>query len=138
MSERKVIFIVLILVLSILSFGIYNYLFSIYEVIYKVVPDALYADNKSEVTITAIPINGMGSRALFREVEAGYTIIEGADLVTVTEQNQSEGMLKIRAKDKPGIVKITAKSPYALLPSPINIKIYPNIVEVIHEVNGII
>lgn len=138
MNERKVIFIVMILVLLILSFAIYNYMISIYEVIYKVVPDALYADNKSEVTITAIPINGMGSRALFREVEARYTIIEGAGLVTVIERNQSAGMLKIRAKDKPGIIKITAKSRYALLPSPINIKIYPNIVEVIHEVNGII
>ncbi len=137
MTRRKTILII-IFILPILFFGIYNYLISIYEVIYQVTPDNLYADDKSEITIEAVPINAIGSRALFRQVEAAYTITDGAELVNIIEENLSGGTFKLKAKDKAGVIKITAKSRYALAPSPIIINIYPNIVEVLHEVNRII
>lgn len=88
-------------------------------------PNDLFADSKSELTITATPINAFGWKALFRHVEAGYKIAEGKELVDILENNGSEGILRLKAKNKKGIVKIIAKSPYALLPSPINIPIYP-------------
>jgi len=138
MTGRKVILSIRVLILLIFFFGLYNYLVNIYEVIYKVTPDTLYADNKSEIIITAVPINSIGSRALFRQVEARYSITEGEKLVTIIEENRSNGTFKLRAKSKRGVVKITAESQYALLPSPIIINIYPNYVEVIHEVNLII
>jgi hypothetical protein len=125
MNRRRTILIVITLILLIIIFAVYNYTINIYEVIYTVQPTDLYADNKSVVTITATPINGLGWKALFRQAEAGYTIAEGKELIEILENNESEGILKLKAKDRTGIVKIIAKSPYALLPSPINILIYP-------------
>jgi hypothetical protein len=138
MNRRNTITIILILVFLISAFAVYNYMINIYEVVYKVTPDALYADGKSVITIQAVPVNGLGWKALFREAEADYKIIEGADLVKIVMYDRSEGVIKLRAGNKPGVVKIIAKSSYSLLPSPVNFQIYPNIVEVTHEVNGII
>jgi hypothetical protein len=129
---------IILLIFFITAFAVYNYLISIYEVIYQVNPDKLYADGRSEIKITAIPLNGIGSKALFRAAEAEYTIIEGGYLVDILKYDKTTGILILKAKNSTGSVKITAKSSYALLPSLINIKIYPNTVEVLHEVNGII
>ena len=71
------------MVFIIAAFAVYNYLISIYEVIYQVTPDSLFADSRSEIKITAIPLNGIGSKALFRAAEAEYTIIEGGHLVDI-------------------------------------------------------
>ena len=138
MKRRNTIYIIITLILLISAFSAYNYLISIYEVVYKVAPEELYADGRSEVTITAVPLNALGRKALFRKTRAVYQITEGKELIEIVLNDESKGVLKLRAKDKTGIVKIIAKSPYALLPSPIYIDIYPNLVEVKHEVNGII
>ncbi len=130
MNRRKTTIIIIILILSISAIAVYNYMLSIYEVIYTVLPADLYADNKSEATIMAIPINAIGRKALFRYVKASYMITEGRELVDIVETDKSKGLLRIKAKDKTGIVKIIAKSPYALLPSPIDIHIYPIIAAV--------
>ncbi len=132
MNRRTPIYIIVILILLIAAFAVHNYLVSIYEVIYKIEPEALYADNQSEVTITAVPLNGLGGRAWFRKAEASYTITEGNDLVQVIKRDEAGGILVLRAKDRPGTVKLTVKSPLALLPSPIAINIYSNLVEVKH------
>ena len=134
MKRRSLISIIL-LIFIITAFAVHNYLISIYEVIYEVTPEALFADGRSEIKITAIPLNGIGSKALFRTAEAEYTIIEGGHLVDIVKYDKTSGILILRAKNSTGSVKITAKSSYALLPSLINIKIYPNTVEVLHEVN---
>lgn len=129
---------IILMILLITAFVIYNYLISIYEVIYQVTPETLFADGRSEIKITAVPLNGIGSKALFRVAEAEYTINEGHDLIDIVKYDKTTGILILRAKNSTGIVNITAKSAYALLPSIIKINIYPNIVEVSHEVNGII
>ena len=125
MKRRSTILIVLILILLLFVFGIYNYMISIYEIIYKVSPEILYAGDKTELTVTAVPVNGLGGKALFREVEAVYTIVDGDNLVNISEKNIKKGILKFHAENKSGNVEIIAKSPYALLPSCINIRIYP-------------
>ncbi len=132
MNRRTFISIIIILILLIAAFAVYNYLINIYEVTYTVEPHNLYADNQSEVTITAVPVNGLGGRAWFRKAPVIYKIIEGNDLVNVVGNDKPQGVLVLQAKDKPGTVLITAKSPFALLPSPIDVKIYPNLVEVTH------
>ncbi len=132
MNRRASIYIIISLILLTAAFAVYNYLVSIYEVTYTVEPHNLYADNQSEVTITAIPVNGLGGRAWFRNAPVVYKIIEGNDLVDIIRNDESQGILVLQAKDKPGTVRITAKSPFALLPSPIDINIYPNLVEVTH------
>ncbi len=138
MKRRKAIYAIIILIILICAFAAYNYLLSIYEVIYKVTPGELFADNRSEVTISAVPLNALGRKALFRGIGTVYQITDGKELVDVLQNDEIHGILKLRAKDKTGVVRIIAKSPYALLPSPINVDIYPNLVEVKHEVNGII
>ena len=132
MDGKAPLYIIIVLVLIIAAFAVYNYLISIYEVIYSIEPNELYADNKSEVTVTAVPLNGLGKKAWFRKAEASYTIVEGGSLVQIVENDIPRGTLVLRAKDKSGTVSITAKSPLALLPSPIEINIYPNLVEVKH------
>ncbi len=132
MKRRASIYIILTLILLIAVFAVHNYLVSVYEVVYTVEPEALYADNKSEVTVTAVPLNGLGGRAWFRKAEASYTITEGNDLILVIKNDETEGILVLRAKDKAGTVRIKAKSPLAFLPSRITVNIYANLVEVKH------
>ena len=129
---RAAVYIIIILVLLTGAFTVYNYLVSIYEVIYKAEPKTLYADNKTEAVITAVPLNGLGGKAWFRKASASYVITEGENLVHIIKKDETEGILVLRAKDKPGTVRITARSPLALLPSLIEINIQPNFAEVIH------
>lgn len=131
MTRIKIILIVITLFL-ILAFAVYNYLINIYEVIYKITPDVLYADGHSEITISVIPLNSLGWKALFREADTDYVITEGVDLVKITKYDKSKGIIKLKVGNQPGVVNITAKSSYALLPTPVSFQIYPNLVEAIH------
>lgn len=126
--RRSEIYLILALILFIVGFSSYHYIFSIYEVTYKVTPDKLYADNTSSLIIEAVPINSLGWKAPFRKTFAEFTFNEGKDLVEVIFQDNTNGVLKIRAKEKSGKVSVTIKSKYSLLPSTIEIIIEPNIV----------
>jgi hypothetical protein len=125
---RSEIYLILILIVFVAGFSSYHYIFSIYEVTYKITPDKLYADNNSTLIIEVVPINSFGWKAPFRKTFSEFTINEGKDLVEVIFQDNSNGILRIRAKEKPGKVSITIKSNYSLLPSTIEIIIEPNIV----------
>jgi hypothetical protein len=125
---RSEIYLILILIVFVAGFSSYHYIFSIYEVTYKITPDKLYADNNSALIIEVVPINSFGWKAPFRKTFSEFTINEGKDLVEVIFQDNSNGILRIRAKEKPGKVSITIKSNYSLLPSTIEIIIEPNIV----------
>ncbi len=125
-SNINVLLIIALLVLSIISFALYQYVFSIYEVTYRVTPEKLFADNQSTVLIEAIPINSFGWKAPFRNVYAKFDITEGGDLVNIASEKQAEGILKLQAKNKTGKVVVLIHSKYALLPSSIEITIYPN------------
>src|ERR1035437_7918695 len=114
---RSEIYLILILIVFVAGFSSYHYIFSIYEVTYKITPDILYADNNSTLIIEVVPINSFGWKAPFRKTFSEFTINEGKDLVEVIFQDNSNGILRIRAKEKPGKVSITIKSNYSLLPS---------------------
>lgn len=129
---RAAVYIIIILILLTGAFAVYNYLVSIYEVVYKVEPKTLYADSKTESVIMAVPLNGLGGKAWFRKAAVSYVITEGENLINIIKKDETEGIMVLRVKDKPGIVRITAKSPFALLPSLIEIHIEPNFAEVIH------
>jgi hypothetical protein len=113
------IFIILLLVFSLL------YVFNIYEVTYIINPQSLRAGSESAVTISSVPVNGFGWRAPFRSAPAEFKIKEGNDLVEILSENTRKGILKLRAKNKPGKVIIYVKSKYALFPSSLEINIYP-------------
>lgn len=122
------IYLILAFLLLIVGFSSYYYIFSIYEVTYKITPDKLYADNTSTLIIEVVPINSLGWRAPFRKPDAEFTFYEGKELIEVVFLNNLNGILKLRAKEKSGKVSVTIKSKYSLLPSTIEIIIEPSIV----------
>ena len=117
-----IIFIVLVIFAGIFS---YLYVFNIYEVTYAVKPQSLPADSKSIVTISSKPINAFGWKAPFRKAAAKFDIKGGNDLIDILSEDSSRGILKIKSKNKPGKIVLYIKSKYALLPSAIEINIYP-------------
>jgi hypothetical protein len=120
------ILIIGLLALLIVSFSLYQYVFSIYEVTYTENPEKLFADNQSTITIKAIPINSFGWKAPFRNAYAKFEITEGSDLVNIVSGKNRTDSLILQAKNKIGKVVVLIHSEYALLPSSIEITIYPN------------
>jgi hypothetical protein len=125
--RRRDIYLILILLIFILGFSAYHYIFSIYEITYKVIPDKLYADDTSSLIIEVVPVNSFGFKAPFRNPYAEFTFSEGRDLIEIIFQDNAQGILKLRAKGKSGKVSVTIKSKFSLLPSTIEIVIEPNI-----------
>ena len=113
---------ILIILAFIFSF---LYIFNIYEVIYNVAPEPLYADSKSIVTVSSVPINAFGWKTPFRTAPADFKIKEGNDLVEIISEDSKEGILILKVKNKPGKIVINVKSRYALFPSSIEINIHP-------------
>jgi hypothetical protein len=126
MSRPEIFIIAAALIILLVIFAFF-YVFNIYEVIYLVQPDSLYADNHSTATITAQPINSFGWAIPFRKVAAEFEIKEGNDLVEIILKNNEDGKMKLRAKNKTGTVVVFIKSKYALLPSSVEIHIYQNL-----------
>ncbi|MDR3668475.1 MAG: hypothetical protein P4L35_16655 [Ignavibacteriaceae bacterium] len=122
------IYLILLIVFLIAGFFIFHYIFNIYEVTFKISPDKLYADNTSTIFIEAVPVNSFGWKTPFRKSHVEFVIIEGNDLIDVLSLDNDGGIIKLKAKDKPGKVSISVKSIYSLLPSTIEIIIEPNIV----------
>lgn len=127
MRRTQIYFIIILLAAIMVLIG-FQYLISIYEVQITAIPDSLYADNKSECKIEAVPLNSLGMKALFRNASAKIEIREGKDLVEIIILDEKKGVIKLRAKDRPGIVVIFIKPEKALLPTSVEIKILPNVV----------
>jgi len=126
MRRSEIYLIAVLLSVIIILFG-YQYLFSIYEVEISVEPAVLYADNKSVCTIQTIPLNSFGIKAPFRKASAEFEIKEGRELIEIIELDEKNGILKIKAAEKTGTVIIYVKPEKAILPSSIEIKIFPNL-----------
>lgn len=126
MSKVEIYFtaIVLICLFALLA---HQYIFSIYEVEYKINSRALYLNSDSKIIIEAIPVNSFGFRAPFRNSYTKFSIIQGKDLIEVEENNYEKGTLIINAKTETGIVVIRVKSRFSLLPTEFEIKILPNL-----------
>ncbi|MBK7629832.1 MAG: hypothetical protein IPJ23_03850 [Ignavibacteriales bacterium] len=64
--------------------------------------------------IEVIPINAMGKKAWFRKSSADFDIVEGMDLIEITEYNKESGFITIRSKGKAGLVelKLNPSIPY--------------------------
>lgn len=124
--RRFEIYVVIIILLLIAAFAAYHYIFTIYEVTFSVEPKSLSADYKSTAVIEVIPVNSLGWKAPLRNSSAQFEIKEGKDLVEIVTEDNENGKLILRAKDKPGKVVIHIKSANALLPSPVEIIIHQN------------
>ena len=124
--RRNIIYIIVGALVILAVIFSYLYVFNIYEITYSVNPSSLYSDNESVVTISAEPVNAFGWKIPFRNSYAEFNIKEGKDLVDVLLEDNRKGILKLKAKNKTGTVVVFIKSKYALLPSSIEIHIYPN------------
>ncbi|MEJ2615400.1 MAG: hypothetical protein P8Z35_10600, partial [Ignavibacteriaceae bacterium] len=100
------------------------YIFNIYEVIYNVTPESLYADSKSIVAVSCIPVNAFGWKTPFRTAPADFKIKDGKDLADIISEDNRKGILILKAKIIPGKIILYAESKYALFPSSIEINIY--------------
>ncbi len=115
-----------ILIILIIGFFFYQYVIKIYESTVKVEPQNLFADNQSIVTISVIPLNSFGWKALFRKSPAEFEIIEGGSLVEIELLDKEEGKLILKAKSDGGKVVVKIKSKHSLLPMIVEILVQPN------------
>ncbi|HMN17122.1 MAG TPA: hypothetical protein PKD03_05860 [Ignavibacteriaceae bacterium] len=121
----KVLSIYLLIFLILLLLAGYYFLYNIYGVEIKKSANNLYADFDSEITIKIYPINALGKKAWFRKTSASFEIVEGSDLISVLENNSDEGIIRIRANGKTGLVGIKIKSVHSLFPEYIEFEILP-------------
>jgi len=121
--RKKIILIYLIISVFILLLGGYFFLYNIYgsEVIRS--SQNLYSDHSSEMVIEVVPVNALGKKAWFRKSSATFEIVEGINLIEITEYKKELGFIKIRSKGKVGLVGIKIKSEHSLLPEYIEIEI---------------
>jgi len=116
-------------IVTLIGVLIHQYIFSIYEVEYKISSRVLYLQSDTKIIIEAVPINSFGFRTPFRKSYAKFSITEGKDLIEIVENDYDEGVLIVRAKNEPGTVTIRVKSKYSLLPTEFEIKIIPNLAQ---------
>ena len=120
MDKFQIFFIISIIVL-VFGLSVYYFIFNTYEVSISIKPKNLFADYKSTTIIKVIPINSLGFEIPFRSVKAKIEIEEGNDLIDIIKENEETGVFILRAKDKPGKVKVIIKSDKSLLPTLITI-----------------
>ena len=125
----KVIFIILILSCIIVLLFFWQYVFSIYEVYYKIEPEHLYTFAESRVKVESIPLNALGFRAPFRKSPFLYEWESGKELVEIVDDRSETGYLILKAAGPEGTAVLRIKGKYALLPSIIEIKILPNLTD---------
>jgi hypothetical protein len=124
-KNGKKVTIVISLFLIIIVFICY-YIFNIYETIIETEPKNLFADSRSVVNISISDVNALGFKVPFRKIFGSFEITEGKDLVDIIKENDKNGSLSLRAKNRTGKVVIYVKSKYSFLPSLVEINIYPN------------
>ena len=122
MRKKIITIYFLILFLIVLLLG-YFFLYNIYGSEVRKSSANLFADPQSEMTIEVIPVNALGSKAIFRTSSAEFEVVEGYDLIEVKLKNNKAGVLQIRSKGVIGIVGIKIKSEHSLFPEYIEIEI---------------
>ncbi|MDP4173629.1 MAG: hypothetical protein Q8933_06655 [Bacteroidota bacterium] len=125
MNSRFALLLIIAAVSVLLAFLLWQYIFNVYEVSFKVSAQNLYADSKSTVRIEAVPLNAFGIRAPFRRSSCAFELLEGKDLVSITQVFPEKGIIVLQAGDKPGKVVLKIKTRYSLWPALIEISVIP-------------
>jgi hypothetical protein len=110
----------------IIILSVFYYVFNVYETEIETEPKNLFADNRSVIVISIYPVNALGYKIPFRKINAGFEIKEGRDLIEIVKEDDKNGCMVLRAKNMTGKVIIYIKSKYSLLPSLVEINVYPN------------
>ena len=127
MRKKIITLYILLFFLIVLLLG-YFFLYNIYGSEVRKTPAYLFADPESVMIIEVVPINALGSKAIFRTSSAEFEVVEGNDLIEVTLIDKENGVLQIRSKRKSGVVGIKIKSQHSLLSEYIEIEILPRTV----------
>ncbi len=120
MPEKKTSLNILIIggitfvVLIIISFLIFNYYFSIYEVTFGKVPEKVKIGDS--VTISLTPINGAGTKVPFRTSPFEIKFIEGESTIKTVVDNSTEGEYIFKVTS-PGNIKLLVTPKHALKPT---------------------
>jgi hypothetical protein len=101
-------------VLIIISFLIFNYYFSIYEVTFGKVPEKVKIGDS--VTISLTPINGAGTKVPFRTSPFEIKFIEGESTVKIIDDKSTEGEFIFKTTS-PGNIKLLVTPKHALKPT---------------------
>ncbi|WP_337872171.1 hypothetical protein [Ignavibacterium sp.] len=123
--KKKDCIMILIGVMILLLIAGYYFLYNIYEIRIEISPKHLYTDLNSTLEIKVIPINAIGSKALFRSTKSEFEIIEGASLVEVIFLDKELSILKIKSKGIEGKVGIKIYNSHSLFPQYVEILILP-------------
>jgi hypothetical protein len=110
--------IILLTIILVITAGVflYNYVFSIYEVIVVSEPEIIFADPTNVVKIYLEPINAMGQKVPLRNAGGHFIIIEGNHLVSIESVDEKSGVIQLRSRGIPGKVVLSIKSQYSLFP----------------------
>ncbi|MEJ5263589.1 MAG: hypothetical protein WHT45_12965 [Ignavibacterium sp.] len=103
----------------------YYFLYNIYEIRVDISPKHLYTDLNSTIEIIVVPVNALGSKALFRSTKSDFEIIEGASLVEIIILDENSSILKIKSKGLEGKVGIKIYNSHSLFPQYVEILILP-------------
>ncbi len=103
----------------------YYFLYNIYEIRVDISPKHLYTDLNSTIEIKVVPVNALGSKALFRSTKSEFEIIEGASLVEIIILDENSSILKIKSKGLEGKVGIKIYNSHSLFPQYVEILILP-------------
>ncbi|NUN10340.1 MAG: hypothetical protein HUU54_14295 [Ignavibacteriaceae bacterium] len=125
-AHGKTLLYILIILIPVLAFLVYNYVFNIYEVDYKTTDTKIYADGASTFTIEVVPVNGLGFKVPFRNVRTVFTFERGKELIDVILEDRENGKLVIRSQQKTGEVEIIVKPEKSLFPTKFVVHILPN------------
>lgn len=123
--KKKDWIMILIGVTILLFIAGYYFLYNIYEIKVELSPKHLYTDLNSTIEIKVVPVNALGSKALFRSTKSEFEIIEGASLVEIFFLDKDSSILKIKSKGLEGKVGIKIHNSHSLFPQYVEILILP-------------
>ncbi|MGQ9642517.1 MAG: hypothetical protein ACUVT3_01515 [Ignavibacterium sp.] len=123
--KKKDWIMILISVTILLLIAGYYFLYNIYEIRVEISPKHLYSELNSTIEIKVVPINALGSKALFRSTKSEFEIIEGASLVEIVFLDKELSILKLKSKGLEGKVGIKIYNSHSLFPQYVEILILP-------------
>ena len=112
-------------ILTIICALLYYYVFNIYEVEIISIPEVVFADPNSQITVKIKPINALGWEVPFRKASGRFMITEGRDKVELIKLSEEEGIMTLGSVGVVGIVEIYVESELSLFPSYVKIKLLP-------------
>ncbi len=108
-------------IILLLSFISWMYIFNIYEIDIKIDRQTLFSNGKSRSVIELVPMNSIGMKAPFRNVNSKINFVNGKELVDVILDEKN--LIILQSKFDTGKVELKIESEYLLYPNKYNFEI---------------